>query len=328
MNRFFFCVSGLLLLGLVSLWGEANFETNRATNLWVPQTLQAGQVSAVVVWGGALSSDFRVSILNDRGKALYTVHSFLLPEIYNTVAGVQGLQAALLAVDALTPTQHAYLKIEDKQGVTYEYALTILAGHFPREILHLNRAMSHLREKPSVVVHQQAISIWDIYLATHSQAVYQDQSWSMPIQGNPPISSPFGDTRTFVYTDGSQASTYHSGIDFAVVQGTPVKACGAGKVVLSQMRKLTGETVVIEHLPGVYSDYFHLSKRLVEVGALVQQGQLIGYSGATGLVTGPHLHWEIRVHGVPVNGENLVERHVLDKSWILAKIADAVRKRG
>ncbi len=320
MKRLVAIFFGLLLLGGGALWGQSD--------LWVPSSLQAGQVAAVLVWNGTLSPGFRVTIISERGKPLYSAQSFPLPPEMDSQVGVDNLQAALLAVDAMTPSQQAFLKVSDKQGTTYEFALPIQAGKFPREVLHLDRAMSHLREKPSVVVHEQAVSIWDIYLAVHPQAIFQDKSWCLPVEGHPPISSPFGDTRTFVYTDGHQSSTYHTGIDFAVVQGTPVRACGAGKVMLSQNRKLTGETVVIEHWPGVYSDYFHLRQRLVEVGQIVQQNQLVGYSGATGLVTGPHLHWEMRVHGIPVNGANLVHRHLLDKSWILAKIASADRKRG
>ncbi|NNM53189.1 MAG: M23 family metallopeptidase [Spirochaetales bacterium] len=320
MKRFFAVFFGCLLFWGGTLWGQSN--------LWVPSSLQAGQAAAVLVWNGTLSPGFRVTIISERGKTLYSAHSFPLPPEMNSQVGVANLQAALLAVDAMTPSQHAFLKVSDARGTAYEFALPIQAGQFPREILHLNRAMSNLREKPSPVVHEQAVSIWDIYLAVHPQAIFQDQSWCLPVKGHPPISSPFGDTRTFIYTDGNEASTYHTGIDFAVVQGTPVWSCGAGKVLLSQNRKLTGETVVIEHWPGVYSDYFHLSKRLVEVGQIVQQNQLVGYSGATGLVTGPHLHWEVRVHGIPVNGENLVHRHLLDKSWILAKIGSADRKRG
>ena len=67
--------------------------------------------------------------------------------------------------------------------------------------------------------------------------------------------------------------------------------------MLAENRITTGWSIVIEHLPGLYSVYYHLSELGVNEGDMVKQGQLIGKSGATGLATGPHLHWEMRLNG-------------------------------
>ena len=69
---------------------------------------------------------------------------------------------------------------------------------------------------------------------------------------------------------------------------------------MAENRISTGYSIVIEHLPGLYSLYYHLSELKVEEGQMVKQGELIGKSGATGLATGPHLHWEIRLNGSAV----------------------------
>jgi murein DD-endopeptidase MepM/ murein hydrolase activator NlpD len=72
---------------------------------------------------------------------------------------------------------------------------------------------------------------------------------------------------------------------------------------MARDRIVTGNTVVIEHLPGVFSLYYHLDSIGVDEGDVVEQGERIGTVGMTGLATGPHLHWEIRVGGVPVAPE-------------------------
>ncbi len=127
----------------------------------------------------------------------------------------------------------------------------------------------------------------------------------------PPVSSTrrtsaFAEKRTYRYADGSRETTTHLGIDFGVPTGTNVFASGDGIVVLAKSRITTGWTVVIEHLPGVYSLYYHLDALTCSVGESVRAGTLIGRSGSTGLSTGPHLHWEIRVQGLPVNPDWLV----------------------
>lgn len=96
----------------------------------------------------------------------------------------------------------------------------------------------------------------------------------------------------------------HKGVDYAAPSGTPVKATGAGKVVFRGWKGGYGKVVIIEHAGRKYSTlYAHLSKFAGKAkrGSKVKQGQVIGYVGMTGLATGPHLHYEFRVHGVHRN---------------------------
>ena len=106
----------------------------------------------------------------------------------------------------------------------------------------------------------------------------------------------FGDRRTYTYTSGRSSVTVHYGIDFGVPEGTVVSACGDGRVVMAENRISTGWSVVIEHAPGLYSLYYHMSSLTVKEGQSVKQGDKLGLSGSTGLATGPHLHWEIRLN--------------------------------
>jgi murein DD-endopeptidase MepM/ murein hydrolase activator NlpD len=99
----------------------------------------------------------------------------------------------------------------------------------------------------------------------------------------------------------------HKGIDFAVPRGTPVMAAGGGVVTQAGYQAGFGNLVVISHTNGYTTAYGHLSRfaQGVKRGARVRQGQIVAYSGSTGLSTGPHLHYEVRLNGGQVNPRNM-----------------------
>ena len=93
----------------------------------------------------------------------------------------------------------------------------------------------------------------------------------------------------------------HRGIDYAAKTGTPIMAAGNGKVIKSGYNRFNGNYVFIQHGQQYVTKYLHLHKRKVKKGQKVKQGQLIGTVGATGMVTGAHLHYEFLVNGVHRN---------------------------
>jgi murein DD-endopeptidase MepM/ murein hydrolase activator NlpD len=115
-----------------------------------------------------------------------------------------------------------------------------------------------------------------------------------PVSG--PITSPYG-PRCLPNGDCS----FHPGIDIAVPTGTPIKAAAAGSVIYSGWMDGYGNLVVIDHGSGLATAYAHQSSITAGNGASVSQGQVIGYVGCTGYCFGPHLHFEVRVNGEPVN---------------------------
>lgn len=100
----------------------------------------------------------------------------------------------------------------------------------------------------------------------------------------------------------------HRGIDYAADVGTPVWASGDGRVIASSYSKANGNYVVIQHGNGIQTKYLHLSKRYVNNGQRVRQQQRIGSVGATGLATGPHLHYEFLINGVHRNPRTVVDK--------------------
>lgn len=105
------------------------------------------------------------------------------------------------------------------------------------------------------------------------------------------ISSDFGN-RTHPVT--GETNKFHNGIDIPGSTGTPVYASGSGKVIASTNDSISGNYVKIKHPSGFITGYAHLSHRLVNEGATVKAGQLIGKVGSTGRSTGPHLHFNVR----------------------------------
>ena len=117
------------------------------------------------------------------------------------------------------------------------------------------------------------------------------------------VTSRFGTGRMF---NGTVASR-HLGIDYQGAPGSPVFAANRGVVALVDTFFLAGRVVYIDHGGGVVTGYFHLTKALVAKGDTVERGQQIGTVGATGRVTGPHLHWAARYGALTVNPGDLLE---------------------
>ncbi len=116
-----------------------------------------------------------------------------------------------------------------------------------------------------------------------------------PVEGR--IGSSFGERQDPINGEGA----FHSGVDIEAPYGTPVRAAADGYVTGAAMGSGYGRTVVLNHGHDLLTLYGHLSAVAVVPGQHVTRGQVIGYVGQSGRATGPHLHYEVRVHNVPVN---------------------------
>ncbi|SET10309.1 M23 family metallopeptidase [Anaerobranca gottschalkii] len=155
-----------------------------------------------------------------------------------------------------------------------------------------NRSLVHINEN----IQQQKGSMESIISDIEEQnRLLNATPRGWPTSGR--ITSPFGNRRHPI-TGGRD---FHTGIDIANSTGTPIYATAYGRVTVASYRGGWGNLVVIEHGYGYTTYYAHLSRIVVRPNQEVSRGQLIGYMGSTGSSTGPHLHYEVRVRGNPVN---------------------------
>jgi murein DD-endopeptidase MepM/ murein hydrolase activator NlpD len=112
----------------------------------------------------------------------------------------------------------------------------------------------------------------------------------------------FGHRRVF----NGQPRAPHSGADLRATTGTPIYAANRGRIVLAKELFFSGNAVYVDHGHGLYTTYLHLSKIDVAVGQMVERGQQLGLAGATGRVTGAHLHWGVRLVDARVDPFSLI----------------------
>ncbi len=173
--------------------------------------------------------------------------------------------------------------------------IQINAGHFASEYIDLPPDRQALLDP--VLVQAERDKLNAVWLNFNPQR-YWTGAFGVPAQTYTRISSSFGTRRSYA---GGPFSSYHEGTDFAMGSGTPVFAPAAGVVVLAEPLAVRGNAVVIDHGWGVYSGYWHLSEIQVTVGQPVQPGDQLALSGNTGLSTGAHLHWDMRIRGLNVD---------------------------
>jgi murein DD-endopeptidase MepM/ murein hydrolase activator NlpD len=227
--------------------------------------------------------------------------------------------AALLAVPSTMRSGQAAVRIEGPPLLVLEdLPLTIEKREFLSETIDLDNRNTAIRTEPDPQKTGEAEQLQAILAHTGTQ-VYVEGAFTPPVTSTRRTSF-YGDRRVYRYTDGSTGTSIHAGVDYGVPAGTNVGACAAGRVVLAQSRIVTGNSVVIEHFPGVYSLYYHLDSIAVRENDMVMAGTILGESGATGLATGPHLHWEIRVAGENADPDALTARPLLDKNEIFTKL--------
>lgn len=172
-----------------------------------------------------------------------------------------------------------------------QYPLEVLADERPLETLNiptelLPQASSDNRAFEEAALRELSIS--------NSPTPLWQTPFILPTEGTP--TSLFGDWRRYSSED---APRYHTGHDIAALVGTPVLAANNGVVVLAGDFPIRGGLVVIDHGANIFSHYAHLEGFDVREGDTVAQGDVIGRVGSTGMSTGPHLHWEMRIGTQP-----------------------------
>lgn len=220
-------------------------------------------------------------------------------------AGREDVRRALIGVDLEKPAGKYPFTVAGRtqSGSTVGCGATIdvSEGHFATESLTVKKQFVEPDPQQIARAEAEAKRLREIY-----DHVTPERLWSgnfrAPLDGEFKGSN-FGKRRVLNGHPGSP----HGGTDFPAPAGTPVYAAQAGRVVLAEELFFAGNTVVVDHGLGVYTFYCHFSEIDAKVGQLVEAGALLGKVGATGRVTGPHLHWGLTVERSRVNALEIVK---------------------
>jgi murein DD-endopeptidase MepM/ murein hydrolase activator NlpD len=226
---------------------------------------QPGLVAATVDWQGN-----KVPFVRDGGY-------------WRSVIGVDldmapGLHDAMLELrleDGSVERRNEQVDVDARSFATTE--LTVEPRYVELSAEDQARAASESREQAAIFATLTPERLWQEPFQTPLPSVTGGRN--------------FGHRRVF----NGQPRAPHSGADLTASTGTPVHAANRGRVVLAKSLFFSGNAVFIDHGLGVYSSYLHLSEIRVRPGQLVERDEVIGLAGATGRVTGPHLHWGLRV---------------------------------
>ena len=203
-------------------------------------------------------------------------------------------------------TADVLFTMEDGRVDRREAIIKVEPTSFPTTELKVEDKYVQLNPADLARATREAKELDAIHSKITNEILWQEP-FSVPIPGGK--GSNFGHRRIF----NGEPRAPHGGADLRAQTGTPIHATNRGRAVLGKNLFFTGNTVIIDHGLGIYSLYAHLSRIDVKPGAIVENGQLIGLAGATGRVTGPHLHWGMRVQGARVNPYSLVEMKTNEK---------------
>ncbi|MBA3948084.1 MAG: M23 family metallopeptidase, partial [Herpetosiphonaceae bacterium] len=213
---------------------------------------------------------------------------------------VANVWRAFAGIPVLTPLGSLRVHLEgdlsDGRTIVNEFPITVLDARYPREAITLPPSVTDsLNQNQDAVLRERQI-VNAIWRQTTAERLWQGP-FILPAQGV--ISSDFGTLRSY---NGGPYDSFHEGLDIANVVGTPIIAPARGRVVLAEPDFLVrGGAVILDHGWGVHTGFWHQSQILVKVGDMVEQGQIIGRMGAKGMVTGPHVHWDVRIGSTNVS---------------------------
>jgi Peptidase family M23 len=176
----------------------------------------------------------------------------------------------------------------------------IVAGKYKTDELKVDSSRVNPNKKNMKRAQKEARKIKRIYAGGSIDRLWKGD-FQLPMTSD--ITSPFGNKRVF----NGKLKSFHNGVDFRARTPKPVLAANSGVVKLAEDLFYSGNVVVIDHGTGIFTIYAHLSRVDVTSGQKIEKGQRLGLTGATGRVSGPHLHWGVKVDGIAVNPMQLIE---------------------
>ncbi|MGB7844337.1 MAG: M23 family metallopeptidase [Candidatus Acidiferrum sp.] len=189
----------------------------------------------------------------------------------------------------------------DKNPLACSIFITVRAGKFPTERLKVEKQFVQPDPEQQKRAEEDQKKMRAIYDTVTPQRLWEGK-FRLPLK-DVAAGGNFGRRRIL----NGEARSPHAGVDFPAGPGTPVFASQTGKVALAEELYYSGNTVVIDHGYGIYTLYAHLSEIGVHAGDMAKAGAEIGKVGATGRVTGPHLHWGLTIDHARVNAMQIVQ---------------------
>ena len=177
---------------------------------------------------------------------------------------------------------------------------SVVAGKYKTDELKVDSSRVNPNKKNMERASKEARKIKGIYADGTAERLWQSD-FSLPMSSE--ITSPFGNKRVF----NGQLKSFHNGVDFRARTPIPVFAANSGVVRLAEDLFYSGNAVIIDHGTGIFTIYAHLSRIDVAAGRHVEKGERLGLTGATGRVSGPHLHWGVKIKGIAVNPMQLID---------------------
>ena len=281
----------------------------------IPNLVIPGEPITVVYADHFSQGDsFQAVLINSNGRRLARAPFFS----FTQTSDGQEVKTAVLGFPTTAGSGSFIVRIEGGGAIIQDLPLEADYRAFPSERIVLDERNTEIRTTQDPQRIAESEILWAILMRTGNE-IYDSGPFTSPVSSTRRTSH-FGFRRVYQYVDGSTDTSIHAGIDFGVPTGTEVRSCGWGRVILARYRIVTGYSVIVEHMPGLYSLYYHLDSIIVEENELVSPETILGYSGSTGLSTGPHLHWEIRSGGENLDPDAFIAKAVLDKDEILSKL--------
>jgi peptidase M23-like protein len=211
---------------------------------------------------------------------------------------------ALVGVDLEKPAGEYALRITGQQAggepVNCTANVSVTDGHFRTENLHVENKFVEPDAEQIKRAEEESQRLHKIFDGVTPERLWRGR-FRVPLDGVN-TGGNFGRRRIL----NGEPRSPHTGVDFPAPTGTLVHSAQRGRVVLAEPLFFSGNTVIVDHGLGVYTLYGHLSAFSVKLGDLVESGAVLGKVGATGRVTGPHLHWGLTVNKARVNALQIV----------------------
>lgn len=244
-------------------------------------------------------------IMASGSKPLKTVHGeFDGAEFPLPLVARDGTFQGLLGIDMnKNPGPHDLRvigKTTDGELLIQVHRLRVERVAFSTQRLTLPQSMVDLDPETLERVNKESKRMRTLFKGYREERLWRG-GFVRPVEGE--VTTPFGVRRIL----NDQPRNPHTGVDLRAMEGTPIRACNDGVVVLVDELFFNGKSVVLDHGFGMYSMYFHLSEARVQEEETVAKGNVIGLAGSTGRASGPHLHWGIRLNGARVDPLSMME---------------------